>query len=130
MADDFLWNDAYSVGRSDIDMQHQRLFALANTLPDALDIPTWRRLVMELFKYTRIHFSAEEQMMLENGYPKLAEHCALHEELIGQLAEVSAQSQPSPSTLAAFKPFFFRWIIEHILTRDMDYLRFIQKKGL
>ena len=124
----FIWDDSYSVGRNDIDAQHKRLFELGNTLPEELDTQTWRRVIMELYKYTRIHFSAEEQMMLEIGYPLRAEHCELHEDLISQLAEVSAQSDPSASAAIAFKDFFKRWIVEHIQTQDLDYFRFAQQK--
>ena len=107
----FAWNESYSVGRSDIDAQHQQLFSLANTLPDELDAQTWRRVIMELYKYTRIHFSAEEQMMREIGYPRQAQHSALHEDLISQLAVVSAQSKPHASSSSEFKSFFYNWII-------------------
>ena len=124
----FAWKDSYSVGRSDVDEQHKQLFSLANALPDELDVQTWHRIIMELYKYTRIHFSAEEQMMRELGYSKHAEHSALHEGLISQLAQISAQAEPSARSTSEFKMFFYSWIIDHILTQDMDYASYIQQK--
>ncbi|MBF0161661.1 MAG: hemerythrin, partial [Magnetococcales bacterium] len=33
----FLWLDTYSVGNEEIDLQHQRLFALFNTLVETIE---------------------------------------------------------------------------------------------
>jgi hemerythrin len=123
----FIWDSSYSVGRDDIDRQHKQIFEMANSLPEVMDRETWKRSVMALYKHTREHFTAEEQMMREIGYPGLPEHRTLHEEMIGKLNEVSAQPLSCESAAYSFKKMLYTWIIDHILNRDMDYFRFVQK---
>lgn len=126
----FIWDDSFTVGRPDIDGQHKRMFNLANALPERLNVVMARRAVMAFYKYTREHFSAEEQMMKEIGYPNLEEHHRLHEELITELGRVGDNSFRDENAYTAFKQFLFTWVTEHIMKRDKDYFRFCREKGI
>jgi len=124
----FIWNESYSVGNSEIDQQHQSWFDLANSLPEKLDRVLIKHTIMDLFTYTRKHFTAEETMMLEIGYPKLDAHKVLHDDLITKLSEIGLESFQGDQSVFAFKKFIYDWIIDHIMRHDKDYFRFVQQK--
>ena len=129
MAVEFIWDDLYSVGRADIDDQHKSIFSIANTVPDTLDKGMLNYTIMRLYLYTTDHFSAEEQMMKDIGFPKLEYHKALHDELTARLQMISTELFDDLDSLARFKEFFHKWIVGHILTHDMEYFEFARSQG-
>jgi hemerythrin len=56
----FAWNDSYSVHVHQFDAQHQKLFAIINSLADAMRVgkgeDVIREVVGQLAVYTRTHF--------------------------------------------------------------------------
>ena len=78
MSIQFVWKDKYSVGDLEIDKQHKGLFELGNELPEVSGEQDVKPIIMQLFKYTREHFSAEEEMMNRIGFTYLAKHKKLH----------------------------------------------------
>ncbi|MDA3962224.1 MAG: hemerythrin family protein [Planctomycetota bacterium] len=125
MSIQFVWNERYSVGNPEIDQQHKRMFELANSLPEVASSQDVRPLVLRLFKYTREHFSCEEEMMRSIGYPLVAEHVALHEGLIGKLCKVSEQPLGGGDDVLKFKEFVYAWLVDHIMTEDNKYFQFV-----
>jgi len=128
MAIDFVWEDAYTVGDEEIDGQHQRMFRLANELPEVLDVPLVKRRIMDLYRHTREHFEAEEAMMKRIGYPGLDDHRELHIDLVTRLNAVSSGSFESARAVCDFKRFVYDWVLDHIMCRDKDYFRFAQER--
>jgi hemerythrin len=128
MSVQLVWNETYSVGNPEIDAQHQRMFEIANSLSEKLDAPAIKRTIMALYKHTREHFTAEEQMMKEIGYPKLAYHRELHNELITRLNSISTGSFDADWSVLHFKRFVYDWVIDHILNHDHDYFVFAQQQ--
>ncbi len=126
MAINFVWEDAYTVGDEEIDGQHQRMFRLANELPEVLDVPLVKRRIMDLYRHTREHFEAEEAMMKRIGYPALEEHRELHIDLVTRLNAVSSGSFESARAVCDFKKFVYDWVLDHIMCRDKEYFRFSQ----
>lgn len=127
MAIQFTWDQSYSVGNSEIDQQHRRMLELASSIPEKLDEPSIRQLLMKIHEHAQEHFTDEENMMKEIGYPRLAEHRELHETLITQLDGLRAQSFHSEKSVRRFKRFVYDWVIDHIMNEDMDYFRFSER---
>jgi hemerythrin len=123
----FTWETSYSVGNTEIDTQHQRIFELANSLPGHLGERTIESVVSYLYRHAREHFLAEEKMMREVGYPKTVHHQELHDAMVMKLNEISTQSFKDDDSVFAFKKFFYDWIIDHILHEDMDFFRFVNR---
>lgn len=121
----FLWRDEYAVNHPLVDQQHQRLFDIVNTLPDNLDVPRIRQIIGFLFQHARDHFQVEEGVMAQHGYPGLADHRKLHEDLVTQLTRISETATRDEEAYLAFKKFLTDWIIDHILTQDKDFFRFV-----
>ncbi len=73
------------------------------------------------------HFTAEEKMMEESGYPYLLEHKELHDNLITKLNDISETANMGRDIdMKKLRVFVFEWLTEHILKQDknyMDYLR-------
>ncbi len=120
----FTWKQDYSVGDRYIDLQHRKLFKLANAIPEVLGERDVKDTIMQLYEYTRAHFTAEEAMMQQADYPKLDEHRKQHENLIAKLNLVSKQDFSSADAVFRFKKFVYSWLVEHIMKQDMAYCRF------
>jgi hemerythrin-like metal-binding protein len=122
----FIWKDTYSVGNAEIDGQHRQIFTLANLVSADLDTKGINAAIMALFRYVREHFTAEEKMMKEIGYPETSSHRDLHEALITRLSELATHSFQNGEALTEFRQFVYTWVIDHILNQDMKYIRFAQ----
>ena len=124
------WIPAYSVGREDIDSQHQYLFQLIDAIADERADKELNKCVMKFFKYTREHFLEEERILAAIDYPQLQEHQKLHEELITQLTEIGEKGFSDEKALLEFKEFAYNWITDHILQQDHQYLRYVRENNL
>jgi hemerythrin len=129
MSIQFIWENKYSVGNPTIDNQHKEMFKLGNTLPEVLNAQEIKPIIMRLYKYTREHFSMEEEMMQSIKFPLLSEHIALHEELISKLNGISSRPFNTDKEVLRFKQFVYGWLIEHILSEDMQYFKFSQEQS-
>ena len=129
MSIQFIWTDDYAVGNPALDEQHQRMFALANSLSEILSVEQIKKSIWHMFKHLNDHFSDEEKMMKEIDYPKLSEHRELHNELITKLSDISSYSFDSDESIFKFKKFIYDWLVEHIMIADKDYFRFLQNKS-
>ncbi|EIB36956.1 hypothetical protein cje133_06265 [Campylobacter jejuni subsp. jejuni LMG 23357] len=72
------WNEKYSIHDTMIDIQHQKLFELADKVESAVykfvKREELKEILIELFNYMKEHFNNEEQYMQEIHYPCLNEH--------------------------------------------------------
>ncbi len=72
------WRDEYNVNVAVIDSQHQKMLELVNNLHTAVEArikkDDLKDMLVELVEFTRMHFSTEEQLMKEHGYPGLGQH--------------------------------------------------------
>lgn len=124
----FEWDNSFSVANEEIDQQHKMLFDLANSIGDDLNQQRIKKNIIVLYKYTREHFAAEEQMMQRISYPKFEEHKELHKDLITKLNTISAQPFEDDESVYDFITFVYDWLTHHILNKDMDFMRFAQDK--
>ena len=125
-----VWKDNYSVGRTDIDDQHKGLFSLVKVLNNSnLSAQDIKQSIMMLFKYTREHFTAEEEMMRSFNFPGLDSHIVQHEKLIDKLSSVSQNDFEQIGDRENFVEFANDWLIDHILYWDMQYIKYIHKEN-
>jgi len=124
----FVWNEKYSIGNDVIDSQHKRLFELGNELFNA-NYSDGKKILMELFKYTRYHFDAEETIMRTNNYSGLKAHQKLHEDLITKLNEVADTYFNGDGDFEEFKQFVYTWLIYHVTVEDKKIISSGQSEG-
>jgi hemerythrin len=121
------WESRYSVGVSDMDEHHKKLFDIVsrvheavrgNQAEDRLD-----GLIGELLDYTQYHFREEETMLQRAGFPRLAEHQAQHRKFIDDLQAFRKEAKGGMTSSAAFKVLntSVAWLRNHILKQDMEY---------
>ena len=124
----FEWQDEYCTGDITVDEQHQYLFKIANQLL-VTRASRCKPIIMELYKYSRLHFRDEEKIMAEFNYPSLEDHIKLHENFISSLNDLSEQFTESEESRDDLSSFFGNWIINHILNEDLRFANFVADTG-
>lgn len=129
------WKDDYSVGIDSIDQQHKRLINLINQLHTAVDYSTGpefeREALDELVDYTKTHFSYEEGLMEQNGYPDFEPHKAQHQKMFKKVEEVLSEYEKDQDTaMANAAEYLKQWLINHINGTDKEYSSYLISKGV
>ena len=129
------WKDEYSVGLDSIDQQHKKLINLINQLQTAVDYSTGeefeREALDELVKYTKTHFTFEEGLMEDNGYPDFIPHKAQHEKMIKEVEAVLAEYEENHDlAMEHGSEYLKNWLINHINGTDKEYSSFLIDKGV
>lgn len=136
MSEKFLeWKEEYSVGIESIDRDHKKLISLINQLQTAVDYSTGEEFEREALDaalgYTKHHFSLEEKLMSENGYPDYEAHKAEHQKMIDKVNDLMTNYSNNPhDTLHDAQVFLKEWLIHHINGTDQKYSGFLQEKGV
>lgn len=130
-ADFFVWNEAMSVGRPELDSDHQRLIGIINRLWVAED--NGNRQVIEfvlddLVQYTESHFKREEHMMDDVDYPDFERHRRIHQAICRRLEEIRWEYFQGlrEELRGEILEFLKDWLNEHILGEDMRYRPYLQ----
>lgn len=129
----FKWEDRFLTGAPQIDEHHLHLVKLLNnTYADFISHTSTDRLntlFYELIDYATYHFSAEEQLMQENGYPETTTHKLEHALFCKEVAEIHANflKRQQPLFLEVLV-FLQNWLTSHILQSDAALGRFLASK--
>lgn len=129
------WKDEYSVGLKSIDDQHKKLLNLINQLQTAVDFSTGEEFEREaldaLVDYTKTHFTYEEGLMKDNGYPDYEPHKAQHEKMIKHVEAVLSDYEKDQDTAMSNATAFLKdWLITHINGTDKQYSEYLIGKGV
>ena len=129
------WKDKYSVGIDSIDSQHRKLLSLINQLQTAVYFSTgeeFERLALdELVDYTKTHFSYEEGLMEQHGYPDFEPHKEQHQQMISMVEKTLAGYQEDKDTAMRNAANFLKdWLINHINGTDKQYSAYLIGKGV
>jgi len=132
MNEDYVeWNEAYSVGYPDIDEQHKKLVTMINDLfqmGDNKGVDTkaaFSKSFQEASNYAQNHFTEEEALLKNVGYPDLSEHKKEHINFINEVWNqfgLFNKGQISPVDLARFLK---TWLLTHIAVVDKKYAPYI-----
>lgn len=127
------WSDAYRLGITEIDHQHEGFFDAAHRLYDQIVDCRGEHGVEEavafLRDYARQHFQTEEALMRRHAYPHLAEHQKLHAAFFESLDELEhdlAVFGPSQHLADRALSVAQEWLIEHIGEEDMRYVAYVK----
>lgn len=129
------WTDTYSVGITEIDQQHQKLIDLINTLHDAMAKgqakATLGRILDDLIAYCAKHFTLEEKLFDQFGYPDTADHKEKHQKMTAKVLALQQQFQQGKVTITMdVMDFLQQWLDKHILGTDKKYASFLSSKGV
>ena len=116
------WNNSYSVGVEQIDLQHKAFLALITRLSILQERGTPRamtqRMLLELLKYTEYHFVSEENLMMLTECPLLSRQQDEHARLLDTMAQRCKAFEEEEETLDSILKFLVRWFTTH--TADLD----------
>jgi hemerythrin-like metal-binding protein len=124
------WSDELSVNIPEIDVEHQHFIFLVNELNDAIV----RRLGLVVIKKCMIailddavsHFSHEEALFKEWGYPDAEGHANIHEQIMFSLRKIMEGFEPGGLEYVWIEAGLTikNVLIDHILSSDMRYRDF------
>lgn len=125
----------YSIGVPEMDREHahwimlieQFRSAAAGHLTDARGLDAARLALQKLSEYTQKHFASEERLLAKCAYPELGAHQIKHRELSAAVAKLSTEISEHSSSTTPLKLNLFVtvWLLEHIMSEDWKYARFI-----
>lgn len=122
----------FSTGITDIDAQHEQLyhtveiFNYENNSKEFL----WQ-VLLDLEKYTAIHFSTEEKYMEKFDYPQKKEHIKEHRFFSEKFLVIKndfAQEGFSEDFINSFREFLTTWLSEHYAGSDIQLAEFINER--
>ena len=124
------WRDEYSVNVGEIDLQHQKLIELVNNLHASVEARINKNelevLLIELVKFTRIHFSTEEKYMKDYNFPESDEHSREHRALLEHMDNlVSMVSNGKAPTFYSDYDISSDWALIHITGFDKSLGKFL-----
>ncbi|EKD38905.1 MAG: hypothetical protein ACD_75C00565G0003 [uncultured bacterium] len=129
------WRDEFSVGVDEMDRQHKKLLTMINRLIEEQHTLTDQKTIAELLDgmidYAQEHFRAEEFLMAEYDYDRKTWQEMRHKEFIDKTLSFMTAADIGPNILSvALLDFLSSWLVNHILTEDMQYKEFFRSKGL
>jgi hemerythrin len=112
------WRDGFRINIPQVDGEHRHLFALVK----ALNLKTIDKTLEELLDYVVTHFSNEQALMEQSGYPAFEAHLKLHEEFSAFVGEFLGGADVwSEDRIQELRRFLNKWLIGHIMTHDMRF---------
>ncbi|MDR1915735.1 MAG: hemerythrin family protein [Synergistaceae bacterium] len=122
------WDPSLETGHEVIDSQHQQLIAAVNNIYDACccgnrDVELTNTLDF-LNCYIVKHFSEEERIMIEYGYPDYEYHRRYHEMFkvdIRDMTRKLMQDGVSESIVKEILGSIIDWLINHIKSDDFRF---------
>jgi hemerythrin-like metal-binding protein len=130
-----VWSDELSVCIPEIDAEHKHFIMLINELNGAIisrmGIEEIKRCMRAIVDDAVVHFSHEERLFKEWGYPDAAEHAQRHAEAIQYFHKITESFERDGMD--------YEWIdaglkvkqalIGHLLAEDMKYRNYCCKNG-
>jgi hemerythrin len=123
------WNESFLLGVNQFDEHHKHLISLFNKTYDTLvgyaPAENVGRILNELIEYSNFHFSAEEQWMRENNYPKLAEHAREHAAFCDEIIQFQKEYIHGGIYVSGgILTYLKEWLANHVLIVDANYVEF------
>lgn len=119
--------DEYKTGIEFIDVQHKKLFEIAETtyklLKNDYTLDKYDKvvhLIEELQAYTDFHFKAEEEYMESIDYKRMFTQKVEHEAFIKKIRDVDFNKidKDQDEYIISILQFLNDWLVEHILEKD------------
>lgn len=117
------WRKAYESHSATIDAEHRELFALANRMLGSAeafgaDAAAFNRAVGEFMLCLQRHFTHEEALMRQIGYPDTAAHIRLHRELLGRAVFLRQQLDDGVGRIEQWIDFLAHEVVAGHLARE------------
>ncbi|MCX7823526.1 MAG: bacteriohemerythrin [Syntrophobacterales bacterium] len=129
------WDDSYSVGIDEIDLQHKHLLDMTNELYDAMRQKKGKTVMSQILdrmiEYGNVHFATEERYFIKFFYSETEAHRNEHREFKKKVLELKARFEADEIGIAGeLIDFLTTWLKTHIKGSDKKYSAFLKKKGI
>ncbi len=129
------WRGKWESGNKLIDGQHRELLHLSDRLLDLSISANGRDLVMQaldaLLAHVVLHFTDEEQLQRDVGYPEYAEHAQIHQVITEKALVLKKQFLKGEIKATAFFSFLVDEVIMgHLLAEDTKFFPYTRDKTL
>ena len=133
------WDTSLETGIDDVDEQHRQYFVLLNDyLEKAAETATDRNQFFDLMEkfdflqqYAKEHFSTEELIMQEAGFPDFESHRDEHLYFVQHVEELYIQLKSvgfSPELAREVNYYIVEWFVDHIRQADMELVEFLHTR--
>ena len=133
MQEMYEWDNSLETGNEKIDLQHQQLIAELNGLIEAFKQGKGKEEICKTMEfisgYALMHFTMEEELMLESKYSEFAMHKRLHDEfkvVLGSLIERLVDEGPSEALIDIVISTIRNWLLNHIKGDDFRMATFVK----
>jgi hemerythrin len=129
------WDEKYSVGVSEIDEQHKKMFAVINNLIETasgkFEKEQLTAIINSLLEYKKFHFETEEKYFKQFNFEGAEEHITEHHKFAEKLASIQ-EEYGNDLIMLTFEliDFIEDWLIGHLMVMDQKYIACFKKNGL
>lgn len=136
---EYAWEEKYSVGVKEIDMQHQHFLEIVHEIIDLTEqknilLKNISDKIADLNNYAIYHFTTEENFFKHFAYSDAEEHIAAHDsyrERIDKFMVETKKVEVNTKKIALeMAEFAGSWLTNHIMAMDQKYTNFMQKNGI
>jgi len=127
-----MWSSAFSVQSKYLDQQHQNLIKIVNDFNQAVARGEGTKMAYtilnRLVQYAEKHFRDEEKLLEIARFPaeQLKTHIKEHEKLTEEIfRHCENWSSYGKDALPEIGLFLKDWLMDHILTSDMKYSKYV-----
>lgn len=128
---DIVWDEKFELGHERIDFEHRVFVNLIQTIDQegkaGCDRERLLRLLEELRKYADFHFTSEENIMYDAGYPEREGHAREHARLLAHLSDISHAFYCGHEQVESVVGFLFEWFALHTTQRDKLLTSWLQR---
>ena len=120
------WDEGFSVGVSEIDLQHQQIFGLINKLIDSLsegdEQDVVRSVLEEMISYIDYHMGYEEKLLAEHH--DFSKHRQEHVEFVKKTLALQSDFIKNEAGITwDVVKFLISWLKQHILGTDQKFFK-------
>ena len=130
------WHNSFSVGIQLLDDQHKDLIRIINGLYNHVvgdekeEAAYFKKIIHDITNYVKVHFAAEEKILLATKFPGYAEHKRAHDSFIlAVINNIQDFEAGKRLTLASFTHFLKDWVLSHIAVMDQHYYEYFKTIG-
>ena len=113
-----------------VDEQHKILVRCINELHEAnqrKDFEAEGKIIEDLIRYTVEHFSDEEKLMDDAGYPLGKQHKQIHQRFVDKVREIQQKQREGEDIGQELLGILHNWLFTHISHHDKGFIPAVQK---
>jgi diguanylate cyclase (GGDEF)-like protein/hemerythrin-like metal-binding protein len=127
------WNKEWESGNAKIDAAHKILIQMGNEFLNLSISQASNSLVLEkinrLIDHLRTHFSEEETILSDSGYPGMEEHSRIHQTLLSEALTFHDKFLAGECESSLIFNFIVnRIVVDHLLSTDMRFFPYLKKE--